>query len=108
MSQERREYHQKYREDHREFLRSKDRARNDTRRIQRRKKAHGGKLPKCEFCGLLLTSDLAGKKAKRYCLKCRKDPDIIRYLKKMYQARYYAKKVGNEPQNLLFSEGLTD
>lgn len=103
---DRKEYSRQYRLSNKDRLRLQDKARRPQQNILRRIRNNGGKIPKCAFCGILLTSKLVKRKHSKYCDTCKKDPGVIRHIRALYMARWYAKKKGNEQPSLIHSEDI--
>lgn len=76
----------------------------ERKRIARRRKNNNGTIPKCQFCGRVLTSQHIKKKHWKYCSNCKEDPEVRAHLRALYMARWYAKKKGHEQPSLILCE----
>lgn len=105
------EYARQYRENNKEKIRALKLRRkdidNENRRKRYAKKGTGRKGRKCQFCGILLTSQLAKKKQpRRYCGPCWEDPENQKHLRSLYMARWLAKKQGHSLPSLTLAEDI--
>lgn len=73
-------------------------------RYQRRLKTKADTI--CQICGILLRSRFVKLKSRKYCDGCREKDSVKRYLRALYQSRWYQKKNGIEQDSLHLSEDI--
>ena len=92
-----------YRSRNREAINARGRARWAAKKRYQRRAAKLGKR-KCAFCRILLASKYVRIKCKKYCDRCKADPEVRRYLRNLYQRRFHQKRAGGGVDSLTRAE----